>query len=93
VSPVADRAVLLPLLLVLLVAFAAGVIYVAVPVLRAQCRRQQREVAERLAVLLTLPLDTEPLDYAAGADRLAAAVEHGRHRRPHFPHQRSGGDR
>jgi hypothetical protein len=54
-------------------------------------RTARRTVADRLALLTAAgPLDADPDVYAAGADRLLAEVEHGRHRR--IPAQRTPRD-
>jgi hypothetical protein len=54
-------------------------------------RGARTAVADRLVLLIAQPLDAEPFDYAAGADRLLAEVGQGRHRR--IPAQRTGTDR
>jgi hypothetical protein len=57
----------------------------------AGARGARTAVADRLVLLIAQPLDAEPFDYAAGADRLLAEVGQGRHRR--IPAQRTGTDR
>jgi hypothetical protein len=68
---------LAPLLIVLAVAFVAGLLFVLAPWLRAEWAVRTAEVAEQVAVLAVLPLDAEPHDFAAGAAGAGAAAARG----------------